>query len=61
MNREYIEKLHTILADEDGNLPFIEHFDGEVRATFSDGSFADLYFYRGDWHFYSNMSESTWV
>jgi hypothetical protein len=32
-----------------------------VRATFSDGSFADLYFYRGDWHFYSNMSESTWV
>lgn len=60
MNREYIEKLHAILADEDGTLPFIEHFDGEVLATFSDGSVAELYFRNGRWHFYRDMSESTW-
>jgi hypothetical protein len=61
MNREYIEKLHAILADEDGNLPFIEHFDGEVRATFSDGSVAELRFFNNQWHFDRDMSESAWA
>ena len=58
MDALYIKKLHEILADEDGTLPFIEHYDGEVRATFSDGSVADLYFWRGDWHFYTSGWES---
>ena len=60
MNKAYIEKLHAILIDEDGTLPFIQHMDGEVLATFSDGSVAELYWRGNDWHFRSDLSESTW-
>lgn len=58
MTNEYIEKLHEALTDDDGTLPFIEHEDGFVIATFSDGSVAELYWRNGNWHFYNSEYEA---